>query len=148
MDRHDAPPRLLPRPRFALVPSAFILSLALLVAACGSSSNTADDSASPTAVAVTVPVVVPTTSAPTGQVGSIGDAVEVAAGAPAQANDAACVADRQTLESAAEMYLTLNGVEPASQNDLLDAGLIKEPSPRFEITLDGVLVPAPGSPCT
>jgi hypothetical protein len=93
-------------------------------------------------------VVAPSSSAPAGQVGSIGDAVEVAAGAPAQANDAACVADRQTLEAAAEMYFTLNGVEPASQNDLLDAGLIKEPSPRFEIAPDGLLVPAPGSPCT
>jgi hypothetical protein len=138
---------------FALVPSALILGLALLVAACGSSSNDAGsndagDSASPTNVPATSAVVAPSSSAPAGQIGSIGDAVEVAAGAPAQANDAACVADRQTLEAAAEMYLTLNGVEPASQNDLLDAGLIKELSPRFEITPDGVLVPAPGSPCT
>ncbi len=54
----------------------------------------------------------------------------------------------QTLDHGAEMYFTLNGAEPTSQNDLLDAGLIKEPSPWFEITPDGVIVPAPGSPCS
>jgi hypothetical protein len=135
------------RPVSVLVPG-FVLGLALLVGACGSSSNDAGDSPSPTIVAATSPVVGPTSSAPAGEVGSIGDAVEVAAGAPAQANGAACVTDRQTLETATEMYLTLNGAEPASQNDLLDAGLIKEPSPRFEITTEGVIVPAAGSPCT
>jgi hypothetical protein len=135
------------RPVSVLVPG-FVLVLALFAGACGSSSSNADDSASPASVPAASAVVAPISSAPAGQVGSIGDAVEVAAGAPAQANDAACVADRQTLEAAAEMYFTLNGAEPASQNDLLDAGLINEPSPRFDFAPDGVLVPAPGSPCT
>ncbi len=81
-------------------------------------------------------------------VGSLGDAVEVMAGAPAQADAAACDVDRQTLGTAIDAYYVLHGADPASQNDLLTDQLIRELSPRFEITPDGVIVPAPGSPCT
>ncbi|HYN32597.1 MAG TPA: hypothetical protein VES40_08230 [Ilumatobacteraceae bacterium] len=81
------------------------------------------------------------------KVGSFGDAVEVAAGAPAGADDAACAADRQTLETATEMFYSLNGAEPTSQDDLVATGLIAELSPRFVITPEGVIEPAPGSPC-
>ena len=81
-------------------------------------------------------------------VGSIGDAVEVAAGAPDDASTAACAVDRQTLETAMEAYELLNGAVATSQQDLLDAQMILEPSPRFLIDATGTVVPAPGSACT
>ncbi len=46
------------------------------------------------------------------------------------------------------MYLALNGSLPTSQDDLLDAQIITERSVRFEISANGDIVPAPGSPCT
>jgi hypothetical protein len=84
---------------------------------------------------------------PTDGVGSIGDAVEVAAGAPGEAADAACTLDRQALEAAAETYELLNGAPATSQQELVDAQMIREPSVRFDIAADGTVVPAPGSPC-
>jgi hypothetical protein len=80
-------------------------------------------------------------------VGSIGDAVEVMAGAPGQADDAACAADRQALATAQEYFLALNSRLPTSQAELVEQQMIREPSPRFEITPEGEIVPASGSPC-
>ena len=56
--------------------------------------------------------------------------------------------DLQSLQGASELYLALNGTLPASQDDLIDAQLIQERSVRFEISAEGEIVPAPGSPCT
>ncbi len=117
-----------------------VIGAATLLSACGSTSG---DSA---AGAGDANATVDTASAD-GKVGSIGDAIEVAAGAPAKAEAAACDIDRQTLESATEIYLALNGTLPQSQSALVDAKLVKELSPRFEITPEGVIVPAPGGPC-
>lgn len=103
------------------------VAIMLLAGACGSGSDDADNPASG---------------------GGIGGAIEVVAGAPGGADDAACLTDRQTLASAVEMFYALNGVTPTSQDALVEAGMIKEPSPRFDVTADGALVPAPGSPCT
>ncbi len=86
--------------------------------------------------------------APGDGVGSLRDAMEVAAAAPGQASDAACTLDRQTLESAIETYELLNGEPPASQQELLGTQIIREASVRFEIGPDGAVVPTPGSPCT
>jgi hypothetical protein len=123
--------------------SVVVIGVALFASACGS-SNEPD--------AISEDLTPGGTVHPPGdtgtKVGSIGDAVEVAAGAPAEADDSVCVIDLQTLTTASDAYFATNGAEPTSQNDLLDAGLIMELSPRYEITAEGAIVPAPGSPCT
>jgi hypothetical protein len=125
-----------------------VLAVALvgLGAACGSSDGMSSDTAATLAGPQDTAAAV--TTAPPTQVGSIGDAIEVAAGAPAMAQDAACTIDLQSLQGASEMYLTLNGTMPASQDDLIDAQLIQERSIRFDISAEGDIVPVPGSPCT
>jgi hypothetical protein len=45
------------------------------------------------------------------------------------------------------LYLALNGSPPATQQTLVEAQILTEPTARFEITSDGAIVPAPGSPC-
>jgi hypothetical protein len=120
-----------------------VAGLVALTSACGS-----DAGSDPAPVDDATPTTVATAGGGAGDaVGSVGDAVQVAAGAPGQASDAACAADRQTLETAAELYLGLNGVLPPSQAALVDAQLIRELSSRFEIAPDGAIVAAPGSPC-
>ena len=111
-----------------------LLGAAVVMSACGAAS---DDSAS-----------VATTPAAQDGVGSLGDAVEVMAGAPAQADGAACDVDRQTLEIAVEAFYALNGSLPTSQSDLVEGQLVKELSPRFDISADGAVVPSATSPCT
>jgi uncharacterized lipoprotein len=80
--------------------------------------------------------------------GGIAGAVEVAAGALANADVAACSVDHQTIQTAVEAYELLNGALPASQQELVDAQLIREPSVRFEISPEGAVVASPGSPCS
>ena len=131
----------MPQRRFA----ALVLAVATL-AACGSSGDSDTGAASATvdgdAVAVGAAPV------PGGGVGGLGDAMEIAAGAPDQAAEAACTIDRRTLESAVEAYEVLNGALPTSQQDLVDAQTIREPSVRFEVAADGAAIAAPGSPCS
>jgi hypothetical protein len=127
---------------------ALLLAAVVTFAACGSASDTDTDAASASIDGDVVAVGAAPAPAPPGDgVGSLGDAVEVAAGAPGQATDAACPIDRQTIETALEAYEILNGALPTSQQDLLDAQLIRELSVRYEITAEGAIVPAPGSPC-
>jgi hypothetical protein len=94
------------------------------------------------------PAPVPPTPADGGGAGGLGDAVEVAAGALGDADVAACTVDHQTIQTAVEAYELLNGALPASQQELVDAQLIREPSVRFEISPEGAVVASPGSPCT
>jgi hypothetical protein len=124
--------------------AALVLALTAALAACGSSgdANGADASAT-----LDSEVAVGAAPLPGDGVGSIGDAVEVAAGAPGKADDAACTLDQQTLQSAVDTYELLNGALPTSQQELLDAQMIRELSVRFEVSAEGVIVPAPGSPC-
>ncbi len=61
---------------------------------------------------------------------------------------AACSVDHQTIQTAIEAYELLNGALPASQQELVDAQLIREPSVRFEVSPEGVVVASPGSPCS
>ncbi len=68
------------------------------------------------------------------------------AGAPVSCGRA-CTIERQTLDTAVQAYELLNGAPPASQQDLLDAQMIRELSVRYEISADGVVMPAAGSPC-
>ncbi len=136
-----------------------IVAVAAL-AACGSSSDTgtndtgASDAGTIAASASVDGDVVavgaapaPAPVAPGDGVGSIGDAVEVAAGAPGEAGDVACDVDRQTLQTAVETYELLNGALATSQAELVEAQMIREPSVRFDIDPQGAIVPAPGSPC-
>ncbi len=120
-----------------------VVAAAALVGGCGSSST--DDTAATDgtiggAQAATV-------TDPSARVGSIGDAVEVAVGALEGADAAACELDHRTLADASELYLVLNGSLPANLDALVEAQLVTEPSALFEITADGAIVPAPGSPC-
>lgn len=113
-----------------------LVTVVVAVSACGG------DEPAPTAVsgpdaATTVPV----------RVGSIGDAVEVVAGAPGDAGAVACTTTEQTLTMAAEAFLALEGAAPSDQQALVEAGLVREASPWFEIDVDGVIVPAAGGPC-
>ncbi len=80
--------------------------------------------------------------------GGLGDAIEVAAGAPAAADAGACGLERDVMTSAIEMYAVLVGTPPASEDDLIAEGLVVEPSLRFDVAADGTLVAAPGSPCS
>ncbi|MGB0113152.1 MAG: hypothetical protein WBP59_08015 [Ilumatobacteraceae bacterium] len=121
-----------------------LIGSAVAMSACGSSSAASEVTAGPTPAPTAAPVA---TTAGDG-VGSIGDAIEVAAGAPGQATDAACDVDRRTLETATELYFALNGTMPTSQAELVAGKMIVEPSPRFVITPDGTISPAPGSTCT
>lgn len=128
---------------------ATVVIVVATLAGCGSSNGT-DTAESASVDGDVVGVGAAPTPAPTGPgsgVGSIGDAIEVAAGALGDADVAACSADLQTIQTAVETYELLNGALPASQQDLVDAQLIREPSARFEIGPDGAVVAAPGSPC-
>lgn len=132
----------MPCRRFAV----FVLAATAALAACGSSDDA--DSTGASATVDSAEVAVGDAPLPGDGVGSIGDAVEVAADAPGDAGDAACTLDRQTLQSAVDTYELLNGALPTSQQDLLDAQMIRELSVRFEVSTGGDIVPAPGSPCT
>ena len=125
--------------------SILIIGMALVAGACSSSPRGSDDSGPVSVPDSTIGRVTPTTSA--GQ-GGIGGAIKILAEAPGQANDSACVTEVQILTTASEAFSALKGSKPTSQNDLFEAGLISEPSPWFEITPDGVIVPAPQSPCS
>lgn len=120
-----------------------VVGVMMLASACGSGSS--DSQPTPTTIGAVDAV--PVTAALPTHIGSIGDVIRMAAAAPAKADDAACTLDRSMLESASQMYLALNGSLPASQSALVDAGLITQLSPRFDITADGTLVPAAASPC-
>lgn len=125
-----------------------VVAVASLVSACGSASTDAVDTAGQATDETIGGVQAPaeTTAAPA-RVGSIGDAVEVAVGALAGADAAACDLDHRALADASELYLALNGSLPATQDALVEAKILTELSARFEITADGVIVPARGGPC-
>ena len=53
-----------------------------------------------------------------------------------------------TIQTAVEAYELLNGALPASQQELVDAQLIREASALFEISPEGAVVASPGSPCS
>lgn len=73
-------------------------------------------------------------------------------GAPPQgARGEACGINRQTLQTAIDAYLVMEGDPPADQQALVDLGLIREPVPGFTIVSDGVTATpeaAPGGDCS
>ncbi|TFH15225.1 MAG: hypothetical protein E4H05_08525 [Acidimicrobiales bacterium] len=121
-----------------------VVGLAALLSACGSSSTDTTDAAADQPIDG-VESSAATTAAPAG--GGIAGAVQVAVGALQGADDAACELDHRALEGASELYLALNGSLPPNQDALVEAQILRELSPRFEITAEGAIVPAPGSPC-
>jgi hypothetical protein len=138
----------MPLRRFAVIVSIAVATLA----GCASSNDT-DTAASANVDGDVVgvgaaPAPAPPVTADGGGAGGLGDAVEVAAGALGDADVAACTVDHQTIQTAVEAYELLNGAPPASQQELVDAQLIREPSVRFEISPEGAVVASPGSPCT
>lgn len=129
-----------------------MISIAVgMLAGCGASndadSNTASASVDGDVVGVGA-APTPTPAEPAGGTGGIGGAIEVAAGALGDADVAACSADLQTIQMAVDAYELLNGALPASEQDLVDAQLIREPSALFEISPDGTVVAPAGSPCS
>lgn len=118
-----------------------VIAVASMLSVCGSSSgdSAGDQVAGADASAVTTD--------PPAEPGGIGGAVQVAVEGLAGADAAACDLDHRMLEDASQLYLALNGSLPATQDALVEAQILTEPSARFEITADGAIVPAPGSPC-
>jgi hypothetical protein len=133
---------------------AVIVSIAVaMLAGCGSSNDTDTNAASANVGGDVVGVGAAPAPAPPAPddgagTGGIGGAIEVAAGALGDADVAACSLDHQTIQTAVDTYELLNGALPASQQDLVDAQLIREPSVRFEISPDGAVVASPASPCS
>ena len=82
-----------------------------------------------------------------GESDGLREAMEVAASAPAAASSAGCDLDRATLATAIELFVALNGEPPTSEQDLVEAQMIVEPTDDYDIDLDGEIVTQPGSPC-
>jgi len=122
-----------------------LVTVTAALAACGSSGDA--DSVAGSATVDGAVVAVGAAPLPGDAVGSIGDAVEVAAGAPAQANAAACDVDRQTIETAVELFYATTGADPTSEQDLLDAGILQDVMVGWDLAADGSIVPAPGGAC-
>ena len=133
----------MPSRRFA----AIVLIAVATLAGCGS-SNDADTAASASVDGDVVSVGAAPAPGDGNGAGGIAGAVEVAAGALGDADVAACSVDRQAIQTAVETYELLNGAQPASQQELIDAQLIREPSVRFAISPEGAVVASPGSPCS
>jgi hypothetical protein len=76
----------------------------------------------------------------------IGDAIEVAAAAPAEATGEACAIERRTLATAVEAFWAMNGVPPTSQDELVGS-FLREASQGFEIGAEGAVEAIPGGPC-
>ena len=129
-----------------------LVTVTAALTACGSSDDSDSVASSATVdgtvVAVgTAPLPGDAVGSVNDAVGSISDAVEVAAGAPAQAEAAACGVDRQTIETAVELFAATTGAAPTSEQDLVDAGILHDVTAGWDLAADGSIVPAPGGAC-
>ena len=124
---------------------ALLVTATAALAACGSSGDA--DSVANSATVDGAVVAVGSAPLPGDAVGSISDAVEVAAGAPAQANAAACDIDRQTIGTAVDAFYATTGADPTSEQDLVDAGILQDLLVGWDLAADGSIVPAPGGAC-
>jgi len=122
-----------------------LVTVTSTLAACGSSGDS--DSVAGSATVDGAMVAVGAAPVPGDAVGSISDAVEVAAGAPAQANAAACDVDRQTIGTAVELFAATTGADPTSEQDLVDAGILQDVMAGWDLASDGSIVPAPDGAC-
>jgi len=73
--------------------------------------------------------------------------VDLVAANEAQLSDDECVVDRRTLEVTVELYRDRFGVVPASEQDLVDASILRNLSENFDVTADGRVVPSPDGAC-
>jgi len=132
-----------------------LVTVTSALAACGSSGDSDSVAGSATVDGAMVAVgaapvpgdAVGAAPVPGDAVGSISDAVEVAAGAPAQANAAACDVDRQTIGTAVELFAATTGADPTSEQDLVDAGILQAVMAGWDLASDGSIVPAPDGAC-
>lgn len=77
----------------------------------------------------------------------MGYSAKLPAQPPAAGPAPACASDRKTLETAIEAYWANTGVPPASEDDLVSAGLLHGQSDGFDITADGGVVVVSGGAC-
>ncbi|MBI5090526.1 MAG: hypothetical protein HZB15_17160 [Actinobacteria bacterium] len=59
-----------------------------------------------------------------------------------QVSGVACQADRATLEVAIEAYVALYGDAPVDEQQLVDAGLLRDVVPGWDLGANGAVVPA------
>jgi hypothetical protein len=64
-----------------------------------------------------------------------------------QASAMTCDADFKTLTIAVEAFTAMEGRAPLHEDELV-GNFLREPSVVFDISPDGLVVPAAGSPCT
>jgi hypothetical protein len=139
----------MPLRRFAVIVSIAVATLAGCGASNDSDTNAASGNVDGDVVGVgAAPAPPPPAPSDGANAGGIAGAVEVATGALSDADVEACSIDHQTIQTAVEAYELLNGVLPESQQELVEAQLIREPSVRFEISPEGAVVASPGSPCS
>ena len=65
-------------------------------------------------------------------------------------NPASCTADYRTMQVAVETYLAIGGVEPVTEQQLVDEQLLRTEFDTFDLTVDGaatVVVATPGGAC-
>ena len=122
--------------------AAIVLLIATpLIAACSSSdSGGATATSAPAAAATT-----PSTDAPSSGGGIAGALIAGAEGID-DSSSAVCDINRQTLQTASDAYLALNGEFPSSQSDLVGT-LILEPVPGYDFAADGTVQPLADGPC-
>jgi hypothetical protein len=63
------------------------------------------------------------------------------------ASAAACEADYNVMRTAIDAYLTMHGEGEATEQDLIDAGLLREPSRLYDVGPHNTVVASPESGC-
>jgi hypothetical protein len=108
----------------SLVRAAVVLALAGAVASCASGDDSADS-------------------------GAQGASTQPKSQLPvfSAARSDLCATDKGTLETAIEVFVTMNPGVTVSEQALVDAHLLKTTSQVWDVDAAGALVPAPGSGC-
>jgi hypothetical protein len=65
-----------------------------------------------------------------------------------QLGDVACAADLKTLLTAVDAFDALQGRLPASEDELVQTGLLRQASATHDVTPTGAVVPTAGSGCS
>jgi hypothetical protein len=126
-----------------------LIAATAALAACGSSgdSDSGADSATGSATVGTAVVAVGAAPVPGDVAGSLGDAVEVLAGATDLATRELCTIEQQTIEIAVEAFYASTGADPTTEQDMVDAGILVDVIAGWDLAADGSIVPAPGGAC-
>lgn len=75
------------------------------------------------------------------------DQVDAKVEAVSAASTIQCSTDRRIMDTAIETYITLIGVTPTSEDDLVAEGVIREQSPSYNVDSSGTVVADPTGPC-